>query len=113
LLSLTYQHSGSTIGDLAYTYDAAGRRATTTGSYARLNLPAAVSSATYNANNQLTKWGTTNLSYDLNGNMLGDGNNTYNWNARDQMSSVTRSRTTLPSFMYDAFGRRQKKTLGS
>ena len=113
LLSLTYQHSGSTIGDLAYTYDAAGRRATTTGGYARLNLPAAVTSAIYNANNQLTKWGNTSLSYDLNGNMLGDGNNTYNWNARDQLSSVTQSHATLPAFTYDAFGRRQKKTLGS
>jgi RHS repeat-associated protein len=72
-----------------------------------------VTSATYNANNQLTKWGNTNLSYDLNGNMLGDGNNTYNWNARDQMSAVTKTHATLPSFTYDAFGRRQKKTLGA
>jgi RHS repeat-associated protein len=113
LLSMTYTRSGSTIGDLAYTYDASGRRATTSGSYARLNLPAAVTSATYNANNQLTKWGSTNLTYDLNGNMNGDGTNSYSWNSRDQLSAVTKSGQTLPSFTYDAFGRRQKKTLGS
>ena len=113
LLSITYKHSGSTIGDLAYSYDLAGRRATTSGSYARLNLPAAVTSATYNVNNQLTKWGSTNITYDLNGNMNGDGTNTYSWNARNQLSAVTKSGQTLPSFTYDAFGRRQKKTLGA
>jgi RHS repeat-associated protein len=72
-----------------------------------------VSSALYNANNQLTKWGTTNISYDLSGNMSGDGVNTYSWNARDQLSAVTRTGVTLPTFTYDAFGRRQKKTLGA
>jgi RHS repeat-associated protein len=113
LLALTYKRAGSTIGDLAYTYDASGRRATTSGSYARLGLPAAVSTTIYNANNQLTKWGTTTISYDNNGNMLGDGVNTYSWNARDQLSAVTKSGQTLPSFTYDAFGRRQKKTLGA
>ena len=113
LLSMMFTRSGSTIGDLAYTYDAAGRRATTSGSYARLNLPAAVSSATYNANNQLTRWGNTNIGYDPNGNMNGDGTNTYTWNARDQLSAVTKPGQTLPGFTYDAFGRRQKKTLGA
>jgi RHS repeat-associated protein len=113
LLSLTYKRSGATTGDLAYTYDASGRRATTSGSYARLNLPAAQSTTTYNANNQLTKWGNKTLSYDLNGNMLGDLNNAFSWNARDQLSAVTKTGQTLPSFTYDAFGRRQKKTLGA
>jgi RHS repeat-associated protein len=45
--------------------------------------------------------------------MSGDGVNTYNWNARDQLSSVIKTGQTLPSFIYDAFGRRQKKTLGA
>ncbi len=113
LTALTYKRSGATIGDLAYTHDASGRRATTSGSYARLNLPAAVSTTIYNANNQLTKWGTKNITYDLNGNMLGDATNTYTWNARDQLSAVTKTGQTLPSFTHDAFGRRQKKTLGA
>jgi RHS repeat-associated protein len=113
LLSLTYKRSGLTIGDLAYTYDASGRRTTTSGTYARLNLPAAQSTTIYNANNQLTKWGNKTLSYDLNGNMLGDLSNSFSWNARDQLSAVTKTGQTLPSFTYDAFGRRQKKTLGA
>jgi RHS repeat-associated protein len=113
LLSLTYKRSGSTIGAIAYSYDQKGRRATTSGTYARLNLPAAVSSGIYNANNQLTSWAGTTISYDNNGNMLGDGVNSYSWNARDQLSAVTKSGQTLPSFTYDAFGRRQKKTLGA
>ena len=45
--------------------------------------------------------------------MSGDGTNTYSWNARDQLSAVTKTGVTLPSFTYDAFGRRQKKTLGA
>jgi len=90
-----------------------GRRATTSGSYARLNLPAAVTSGTYNASNQLTKWGSTNLTYDLNGNMNGDGTNTYSWNSPRPALRGDQVGQTLPSFTYDAFGRRQKKTLGS
>jgi RHS repeat-associated protein len=113
LLSLTYKRSTTTIGDLAYSYDQAGRRATTSGTYARLNLPAALSSAQYDVNNRVFNWGGTTISYDLNGNMAGDGVNTYMWNARDQLSAVTKTGQTLPSFVYDAFGRRQKKILGA
>jgi RHS repeat-associated protein len=113
LRSITYKHSGSTIGDLAYDYDGSGRRATTSGSYARLNLPGAVTSALYNADNQLTKWGNTTVTYDLNGNMNGDGTNTYTWNSRDQMTRVSKSGQTLPVFTYDPFGRRQTKALGA
>jgi hypothetical protein len=43
------------------------------GSLPRVNLPAAVSSATYNANNQLTQWGSAALTYDLDGNLTNDG----------------------------------------
>lgn len=113
LLSMTWSRSGTTVGDLAYTYDPSGRRTTMSGSYARLNLPLAVTSALYNVNNQLTKWGSTNITYDNNGNMLGDGTNTYTWNKRDQLQAVTKSGQTLPSFTYDAFGRRLTKTLGT
>jgi len=40
-------------------------------------LPNAVSIGGYNANNQLTTWGTANLSYGLNGNMTSDGRGKY------------------------------------
>jgi YD repeat-containing protein len=54
LLALSYDHSGTHIGDLAYTYDAAGHRITQSGSLATINVPASVSSATYDAANRLT-----------------------------------------------------------
>ena len=79
LTAITYTHSGSTLGDLSYTYDLAGRRASMGGSYARVGLPLAVSSAVYNANNQLTQWGTASLFYDENGNMTSDGANNLAW----------------------------------
>ena len=75
LTSITYTKGATTIGDLTYTYDAAGRRTSVSGSLAATDLPAAVASAVYNANNQLTSWAGTALTYDLNGNMTGDGTN--------------------------------------
>ena len=39
LTSLRYTNGTSTIGDLGYTYDAVGRRASMTGSLARTTLP--------------------------------------------------------------------------
>ena len=57
LAGITYQLGGSTLGNLTYSYDLAGRRSGLGGSYARTGLPLPVSSAVYNANNQLTQRG--------------------------------------------------------
>src|SRR5207245_10798778 len=80
---------------------------------ARTGLLLALSSATYNANNQLTQWGTANLTYDLNGNLTGDGVNNYNWDARDQLTSISavNGGSTIGTFEYDAIGRRDRKQL--
>ena len=109
LTGLTYTLGSTTLGNLSYTYDADGRRNSIGGSYARTGLPAAVSSASYNQDNQLTQWGSTTLTYDLNGNMTNDGTNTYTWNARNQLASINSG--TTASFLYDAFNRRQTKTI--
>jgi RHS repeat-associated protein len=111
LTALTYKYGGSTIGSLTYSYNAAGRRTAISGSYARSGLPSAVNSATYNAANQQTAFGSLTLTYDLNGNLTGDGTNTFSWNARNQLSSI--SGGTSASFSYDAVGRRTSKTLSS
>ena len=111
LTGLTYKYSGSTLGSLTYTYDAAGRRTSVGGSYARTGLPSAVGSATYNAANQQTAFGSLTLTYDLNGNLTGDGTDTFSWNARNQLSSI--SGGTSASFGYDAWGRRKTKTVSS
>jgi RHS repeat-associated protein len=110
LTSLIYTSSGTTIGDLSYTYDAAGRRASISGSWARSGIPAALSSATYDAANRLTAWDGTSFSYDLNGNLTGDGVTSYTWNARNQLTGM--SGGTSATFQYDGLRRRRSKTLG-
>jgi hypothetical protein len=77
LASITFTQGNTTLGTVTYTYNAAGRRAAVGGTWARTGLPAAVASATYDdANRQLT-WGGQALTYDDNGNLTGDGTNTY------------------------------------
>ncbi len=110
LTGMTYRKGTTTIGNLTYAYDAAGRRTKMGGSYARTSIPQAMTSATYDAANRLTKWGTTTLTYDANGNLTGDGTKTYTWNARNELASMTGGGTTA-SFAYDASGRRVKKTI--
>src|SRR5690348_4761805 len=94
-----------------YAYDLAGRRINLAGTFARTGVPQAVSSAGYNVNNQLTSWKGPNLAYDANGNLTNDGTNTYTWNARNQVVSI--SGAVNASFQYDAFGRRASKTIGA
>ena len=112
LTGLTYSLGQTTLGNLTYAYDTAGRRTSVGGSFARTGLPLAVSSTNYNANNQLTQWGTATLTYDLNGNLTGDGVNNYSWDARNQLASIAASGGgTIATFQYDAFGRRASKTV--
>ena len=72
LTGLTYRDgSNNLLGDLSYGYDAAGRRISQGGSFARTGLPDPVNSATFDANNRASAWNGTALSYDANGNLLG------------------------------------------
>ncbi len=66
-----------------------------------------MTSAGYDAANELLNWNGTSISYDNNGNMLSDGSNTFSWNARDQV--VTLNNVSL---QYDAGGRRTKNASG-
>ena len=66
---IAYTKGATTLGNLASTYDAAGRSTSLGGSFARTGLPQAVASATYDPANELTQWGTTTLTYDANGNL--------------------------------------------
>jgi RHS repeat-associated protein len=94
-------------GNLSYGYGNDGNRISAGGSFARVSLPAVLNSASYDANNRLTQWGSATLSYDANGNMTSDGTNTYTWDARSRLSSMTGV-----SFQYDPFGRRTSRTTG-
>lgn len=108
LTGITYTNGGTTLGTLTYAYDLAGRRTQMGGSYAQIGLPLPISEAEYNANNQLTEWGTASLYYDSNGNMTSDGVNSLVWNTRNRMSSMNASSV---SFQYDPIGRRSGKTV--
>ena len=108
LISVKYHSGSAALGDLEYTYDPAGRRTGVTGSFARTNLPNAVSGATYNQNNQLTQWGSTSPTYDPNGNLQNDGINSYSWNSRNQLASMNAGTDV---FSYDSFGRRIAKSI--
>lgn len=50
------------------------------------------------------------MTYDLNGNTLNDGTNTYAWDARNRMMSADSNGAT---FAYDAVGRRTGKNISS
>ena len=102
----------TSVGSVAYTYDPDGRTATANGSLATLTMPAAASSETYNADNELTKYGSTSLTYDANGNLTSDGTNTYTWNALNQLASGTTASATY-SYTYDPSGDRISSTSGT
>lgn len=104
LTGIVYTRAGLTLGDLAYQYDAAGRRIRESGTFAQRSLPGAVASATYDAANQLTAWSGIALAYDANGNLTSDGSRTYTWDSRKRLKTIGGAATA--SFGYDAFGRR-------
>ena len=112
LTSMVYKKDTTVLGDLTYEYDAAGKRTRMGGSFARTGLPSALSSTTYGDGNQLTQRGSASLSYDENGNLTSDGSNTYTWNARNQLVSISGTGLSA-SFQYDAFGNRSSKTVNS
>jgi RHS repeat-associated protein len=111
LTDITYKLNTTTIGNLSYSYDSVNRRTGVTGTLARTGLPQPLSSATYDAANQLNQWGATALTYDNNGNLASDSANTYGWNSRNQLATITGA--TAASFSYDAFGRRSAKITGA
>ncbi|WP_414645318.1 RHS repeat-associated core domain-containing protein [Candidatus Binatus sp.] len=106
---MTWTLAGNAVGDLEYNYDADGRVIGKTGSFAQVVLPQPVTGNTFNADNEMTAFNGTPLSYDANGNLGNDGTNTYAWDARNHLAGMTGSSTA--GFVYDAFGRRAQKTV--
>jgi RHS repeat-associated protein len=110
LTGLTYTRGSATIGSLTYTYDEAGRRTNVGGDLSSTDLPQTIGFATYDVANQLTRLDTAKFTYDADGNLTGDGVNTFTWNTRNQLTQVSASGVPFASFRYDGFGRRQAKT---
>lgn len=109
LTDLTYQLGMSTLGTLSYGYDMIGQRTTIGGTWARTNLPAALTSATYDDANQIATFGGTTFTYDDNGNLTSDGVRSYSWNDRNQLTGLSGGASA--SFAYDGFGRRRSKAV--
>jgi YD repeat-containing protein len=110
LTGLTYKNGPNVLGTLIYGYDAAGNRTLLNGTWARTGLPPALTAATYDAANQQVTVGGQALTYDLSGNLTGDGTTTYTWDARDRLVALTGPGVTA-SFKYDPLGRRPTKTI--
>ena len=72
ITALTYSAGVSQLGNLIYGYDADGRVTSKAGSLAASSLPTAVSGNAFNADNGMTDFGSTPLSYDANGNLTYD-----------------------------------------
>ncbi|MBI1728963.1 MAG: RHS repeat-associated core domain-containing protein [Candidatus Rokubacteria bacterium] len=110
LTGLTYKNGPNVLGTLIYGYDAEGNRTLLNGTWARTGLPPALAAATYDTANQQVTVGGQALTYDLSGNLTGDGTTTYTWDARDRLVALTGPGVTA-SFSYDPLGRRLSKTI--
>jgi RHS repeat-associated protein len=110
VVGLSYSEDSVLVGNLTYETDQTSQTLRLGGSFARTNLPAPLASATFDDANRMTGFGSQSLSYDNNGNLLGDGANTYTWNARNQLVALSGAGISA-SFQYDAFGRRIGKTI--
>ncbi len=111
LTNITHNGPGGIIEALTYQYDAAGNRTSLTRSNGTASLlPAAVTSATYDAANEQIAFAGATRTYDANGNLTNDGANTYQWDARNRLIAIS-GPSLSASFSYDALGRRVSKTI--
>ncbi|MEQ1727380.1 MAG: RHS repeat-associated core domain-containing protein [Vicinamibacterales bacterium] len=99
------------LGFVTYDYDAAGRRTAANGPWARVALPEAVGSASYDGANRVGTWGGRTFLYDPAGNLLSDGLRSYLWDDRNQLVAVSGSGGA--SYQYDAVARRRSITVGA
>ena len=127
MTGLAYSANGTQLGNLAYAYDADGRRTAAGGSLAA-DLPANVaggSGTAYNADNEPTKFnGVTQTGAcpvrrrrNYNGNLTADGTSTYTWDARNQLGAIAGGASASfvgacpPRKRRKAFGQRMGKTI--
>jgi len=113
LTALTYaQSNGTSLGNLTYGYDNDGRLSIKAGSFATDVQPTPTTQApAFDLNDRETSFNGQAFSYDADGNLTSDGVSTYTWNARNQLTQISRGGAVEMSFAYDAMGRRISKTV--
>jgi RHS repeat-associated protein len=116
LTGITYKLGAAVLGDLTYTYDAAGNRTKIGGSFARTGVPQGIASANYNAANQQLALADKTMTYNNNGNLTSlttpNGTTNYTWNVKNQLVGISGPGVTA-SFEYDPLGRRVNKAINS
>jgi RHS repeat-associated protein len=95
--------SSSNPYSISWTYDAWGNRTNQSPSSGTCSF-----SQTVNTQNHLS--GST-FQYDAAGNLIADGSHTYTYDAENRLTKVDGGNTA--SYLYDATGRRSRKTVGS
>jgi RHS repeat-associated protein len=94
------------------TFDGDGRPISRTGAASNpTGLPTAFT-ASY-TNNRLTTFNGAAWTYDTQGNLTGDGANTYVWDIRNRLIQIKQGATVTASFEYDALNRRTKKIIAA
>lgn len=90
------------LSTITYNLDSVGNRTSVVSGGVTTNY-------TVNNLNQYTHVGGTAFSYDLNGNLLSDGTNSYEYDYEDRLTRVTTAGGTV-TYGYDGHGRRISKT---
>ena len=103
LVSATGNH-----GPLIYTYDPVGNRTEGTEDTNTTNYNYANNS---NRLLEIITDSTTTLEYDSNGNLINDGNRSYQYNAANRLTGVDQGTTS--SYLYNAIGQRVYKKQGA
>jgi len=85
-----------------YAFDLSGNRTQATETIAG---SATTTNYGYNAANQMTSAGAATLTYDNNGNLLGDGANAYTWDRANRLLSAGGT-----SYAYDGMSNRQRSS---
>lgn len=95
---------GDTCSGLSWTYDAWGNRLGQTATGGTCSAP----QFSFTPSNQISNSGFT---YDLAGNLTHDANHSYTYDAENRITAVDGGATAV--YVYDAYGRRVEKTMGS
>jgi RHS repeat-associated protein len=100
LTNATYSNGNS----YTYTYDASGNRLTQDSTIN--GIPSTVNYEYDDANRLSTVNSATTYTFDANGNLLGDGANTYTYDFANRLVSVFTSETPISTYQYNGLGDR-------